>query len=517
MKYRWITLFVFISLASMTQFALAYEIDFYTYNPDFTSGYYIMYSGAPVGQGILVQVIRPGSDGILHPPTSTGAPSGTNVEATRIAIGDGTQEDGTWATVLNGHVGSATGDQLQAGTNMYFRVWSNIAYDASYPFPSGSHYCDGGPYVVPDSVHGICNPPTSLGLHDIQVIPTSASPNWMLRPDLGDLPALRVTIGGNLPPDPVNYGLVSLGNYYDVTFHLANNGTAPLHVTNLASTGDYAVQGNTSYTILPTNSQDVVVRFTPTATGTRTGIFSVTHDAVGSPTTFNVTGTGTGTPFLLTTIGGNAPPNPVDYGTVQLGNDSDITFHLSNVGTASILIANMSTSGDFAVLGNTGYNITPGNSQDVTVRFTPNITGIRVGTFSFSHNAQGSPATFNLTGNAYGIPRAPENLSITTDGNDAILTWSKVDSTVNGFPIIVDGYLLYERASAESPWVLLSSIANRNDTTYTDAHALLSQPIMFYRVTAWSGSYSSDRAQRAIPRDTPEAEVHKIIRWGVSQ
>jgi len=244
----------------------------------------------------------------------------------------------------------------------------------------------------------------------------AGSPYTLVLSGTGDpvpAPALAVTIGGNPVPNPVDYGSLVLGSHGDVVFHLANTGNAPLHVSALAGSGDYAVQGLTSYTINASSSQDVTVRFAPSTTGTRNGNFTFAHDAAGGSYSAALTGVGSPVPVpnVAVTIAGNSVPDPVDFGSVTLPNTSTITFHIQNTGTANLSVSALAATGDYAVQGATSYpNITPLTGVNVTVVFTPSTTGTITGTFSFTHNAAGSPYSANLTG--VGVPAAVPGLTV---------------------------------------------------------------------------------------------------------
>jgi hypothetical protein len=73
---------------------------------------------------------------------------------------------------------------------------------------------------------------------------------------------------------------------------LKNTGTASLTITSIAATGDYA-QTNTCGSGLAANkSCTISVTFTPTQAGMRTGAVNVTDNAIGSPQSVALSGTG---------------------------------------------------------------------------------------------------------------------------------------------------------------------------------------------------------------------------------
>jgi hypothetical protein len=86
------------------------------------------------------------------------------------------------------------------------------------------------------------------------------------------------------------------------TVTLTNTGTAVLTITSIAASGDFAVSNNPCGASLAAGANCIIsVTFTPTALGARAGNLTITDNAVGSPHTVPLTGTGTGTPdFGLT-------------------------------------------------------------------------------------------------------------------------------------------------------------------------------------------------------------------------
>ncbi|MFJ5612681.1 choice-of-anchor D domain-containing protein [Streptomyces sp. NPDC093221] len=76
---------------------------------------------------------------------------------------------------------------------------------------------------------------------------------------------------------------------------VTNTGTAAASISSVTASGDFS-QTNTCGTSLAANAScSVAVKFTPTASGTRTGTLTISGNASNSPTTVALTGTGSGT------------------------------------------------------------------------------------------------------------------------------------------------------------------------------------------------------------------------------
>ena len=102
------------------------------------------------------------------------------------------------------------------------------------------------------------------------------------------------------------------------TATLTNTGKKSVTITSITITGtnkgDFAETNTCGTTLAVGASCTISVTFTPTATGTRSGTLSVSDDAVGSPQTASLTGTGAGGPDPLGTATGTpvtCPPGGV--------------------------------------------------------------------------------------------------------------------------------------------------------------------------------------------------------------
>src|SRR5205085_9856972 len=74
------------------------------------------------------------------------------------------------------------------------------------------------------------------------------------------------------------------------------------------------------------------------------------------------------------------------------------TISLTNSGSAPLLIASVSISGDFAQSNNCGSTLVVNQSCSIRITFNPSVAGTRTGVLSISDNASVSPQTVSLTG-----------------------------------------------------------------------------------------------------------------------
>lgn len=109
------------------------------------------------------------------------------------------------------------------------------------------------------------------------------------------------SIGGapiaGIAPSSISFSAQQVGTTSAAqNFTISNTGTASLTVTVRSVSGDYAISGGSCgtvpFTVAASSSCTVGVTLTPTVEGLRSGAFSITDNAVGSPHTASVTGSG---------------------------------------------------------------------------------------------------------------------------------------------------------------------------------------------------------------------------------
>jgi hypothetical protein len=243
----------------------------------------------------------------------------------------------------------------------------------------------------------------------------------------------------SISPTAVGFGSVATGSSSATqAVTVTNSGTAAAPVSSITTSGDFS-QTNTCGSSIPAGSSCTVnVRFTPAATGSRTGNLTVT--ASGITNTVPLSGTGVAPGPILS-------PNPTSLsfpGTVVGSTSAAQTVTVANTGTTSATVSAVSASGDFSQT-NTCSTLAVGASCAVTVRFTPTTSGARTGAVTITSNANNSPTAIALSGSgigtntniALGQPatassqvNATQAATTATDG-DANTYW---ESANNAFP-----------------------------------------------------------------------------------
>jgi hypothetical protein len=156
------------------------------------------------------------------------------------------------------------------------------------------------------------------------------------------------------------------------------------------------------------------------------------------------------TPAAIGTLSVN--PASFNFGSVNVGSVASQPISVTNSGTSSVTISNVSISGPgFNASGASGAILSPGQSTTLNVTFTPASTGSMTGSITIPSNAANSPASIGLSGTGAQPP---------SPSHSVMLTW------IPGASSGVAGYYVF-RSSVGGQFTQLSS-ALVTATTYTD-------------------------------------------------
>ncbi len=196
-------------------------------------------------------------------------------------------------------------------------------------------------------------------------------------------------------PTSVSFGSVSTGSNATKPIILSNTGTAAVQISSIAASGaGFTVNGITvPFTLNAAATATLNAVFTPTAGGSASGGVTVTSNATNPTLTVPLTGTGA-QPGL------SIAPASFAYGSVSDGQTKSQTFTLTNTGSASLTISQLSVSGaGYSVSGlATPSTIAAGASATFSAVFAPTTAGSLPGAITISSNAPGSPSTVALSG-----------------------------------------------------------------------------------------------------------------------
>lgn len=189
---------------------------------------------------------------------------------------------------------------------------------------------------------------------------------------------------------------------------LRNMGSAPLSITSITTTGDFAETDDCTTGVPSAGSCTFSVTFTPTAPGVRSGAVVIQDDAAGSPHKINLSGTGFGQDASLAPTSLTFPSQPI--GTTSTAQ----TVTLTNSGNAPLAISNVQATGDYAQTNNCPGSLNPGSGCTIIITFSPTVAGARNGTLSVTDNARGNLQSVNLigAGSDFGLESSPTSATV---------------------------------------------------------------------------------------------------------
>ena len=172
----------------------------------------------------------------------------------------------------------------------------------------------------------------------------------------------------------------------------------------VSTTGDFARSGGTCATSVASGTScTVIVSFTPTASGARSGSLSIAHSNTLTPVAIDLSGTATGATAVP--VAGITPAS-LTLADTPIGSTSAAqNVTVSNTGNAALAISAITpSSAEFIVAGGTcsaGGSVAAGASCTVSMAFQPaGSPGARAGSLSIAHNAAGSPGAVSLSATA---------------------------------------------------------------------------------------------------------------------
>jgi hypothetical protein len=184
---------------------------------------------------------------------------------------------------------------------------------------------------------------------------------------------------------------------------ISNTGGSMIALQAPSITGDFKLTANTCGASLgPSVGCTVSIAFIPTASGTRSGIFSITDGAGTQTASLTGIGTSPATDALS--------PLALTFAVQQITTASAAQqITLTNSGDLPLtLIAAQITSGDFTAVNTCGNSLNPHSTCSIAVAFQPKNIGALAGVLSISDEYRTQTVTLNGTGVAPpGVSLAP--------------------------------------------------------------------------------------------------------------
>ena len=181
------------------------------------------------------------------------------------------------------------------------------------------------------------------------------------------------------------------------TVTLTNNQAVPLSISSISASGDFSASSNCP--VAPNNlaaksACTILVTFTPSALGVRAGTLTINDNALNTPQTVQLSGTGTN-PFTLT------PASLAFASEIVSSTTAAKTITLKNPQAVPLTIFGISAAGDFAETSAcpvSPQSLPAGASCIISVTFTPTAVGTRTGTLTVTEGAGLNTESAALTG-----------------------------------------------------------------------------------------------------------------------
>jgi hypothetical protein len=197
-------------------------------------------------------------------------------------------------------------------------------------------------------------------------------------------------------PSSVDFGTVQTGSSQTLNVTVTNSGGSSVTVSqaSISGTGFGLETLSLPFTLGAGQGKSVSVTFAPSAPGAASGNIAIVSNA--SNPTLNIAVTGTGvTPGSLT-----ANPSSLNFGSVLVGGNSQLTEKITNSGGSSVTISQASISGaGFSFSGlSLPQTLTPGQTASFTVTFAPGGSGNASGSLTLTSNAPNPTLSIPLSG-----------------------------------------------------------------------------------------------------------------------
>lgn len=181
---------------------------------------------------------------------------------------------------------------------------------------------------------------------------------------------------------------------------LKNTGDATLNISSIAlsgtNAGDFGKNTTCGATVAIGATCTISVTLTPSATGARSASVIITDDALDSPESISLSGTG------VTDVAQLSPGSLTFAGQMVTSTSSSQSITLSNIGGASLSITSIAVTGtnggDFSESNNCGATLASQAFCTISVTFKPTAAGSRSATLTVTDSSPASPETASLSG-----------------------------------------------------------------------------------------------------------------------
>ncbi|MBE2188922.1 MAG: choice-of-anchor D domain-containing protein [Desulfobulbaceae bacterium] len=182
----------------------------------------------------------------------------------------------------------------------------------------------------------------------------------------------------------ISFGSVLVNEEKQRKVIISNTGDDDLIISSIFSGNNQYTVSSSGGTIAPGSTMEVIITFTPTSEGLKSGYIYFMHNAANESDSVRVSGTGriegTNPEFTINT-------SYLDFGTVLVGTQKQLSVTVTNTGDADLIFSDLFSDDYQYIISPTGGTIPPNGTLTFHITFAPNVVGQVDALIQFTHNA----------------------------------------------------------------------------------------------------------------------------------
>jgi hypothetical protein len=191
----------------------------------------------------------------------------------------------------------------------------------------------------------------------------------------------------------IDFDTVDVNGTKDTVVTVTNSGNDTLRVTGYRYSpqqqgAHYSVTPQ-QFNLPPGGTRDIIIRFSPESGGVHSATMRPVSNT--SPDTIYLTGIGRAANVAL-----HFENTTIDMGNVPVNSTRDSVVKVTNTGTQSLVVSNVTSTDPSITVTPTAFTIAATDSQNITVRFKPTSTNSVIATLTFINN--GPSASLRVIG-----------------------------------------------------------------------------------------------------------------------